>query len=80
MKTLALCVLFLLSVLYNRVHSASLVKNEMINDADQVSDPEWSESNIMEPLLRTKRHSHLSICTICCNCCKKKGCNFCCLT
>ncbi|KAK3541194.1 hypothetical protein QTP86_016207 [Hemibagrus guttatus] len=31
-----------------------------------------------EVLLRTKRQSHLSLCRYCCNCCKNKGCGFCC--
>ncbi|KAF4076056.1 hypothetical protein AMELA_G00225950 [Ameiurus melas] len=31
-----------------------------------------------EALFRTKRQSHLSLCRYCCNCCKNKGCGFCC--
>nr|QNR87387.1 hepcidin [Hemibarbus labeo] len=27
---------------------------------------------------RTKRQSHLSLCRYCCNCCRNKGCGYCC--
>uniref|UniRef100_A0A8D2J1L3 Hepcidin n=1 Tax=Varanus komodoensis TaxID=61221 RepID=A0A8D2J1L3_VARKO len=30
------------------------------------------------PLQRSKRSSHLAICTFCCGCCRQKGCGFCC--
>ncbi|XP_062394572.1 hepcidin-1 [Sardina pilchardus] len=29
-------------------------------------------------LFRTKRQSHLSLCRYCCNCCRYKGCGYCC--
>ncbi|KAK7146718.1 hypothetical protein R3I94_009529 [Phoxinus phoxinus] len=29
-------------------------------------------------LFRTKRQSHLSLCRYCCNCCRNKGCGYCC--
>ncbi|XP_076135706.1 hepcidin-1 [Alosa pseudoharengus] len=29
-------------------------------------------------LFRTKRQSHLSMCRYCCNCCRNKGCGYCC--
>uniref|UniRef100_A0A8B9H3S3 Hepcidin n=1 Tax=Astyanax mexicanus TaxID=7994 RepID=A0A8B9H3S3_ASTMX len=32
----------------------------------------------VQVLFRTKRQSHLSLCRYCCNCCKNKGCGFCC--
>ncbi|XP_060756935.1 hepcidin-1-like [Neoarius graeffei] len=31
-----------------------------------------------EVLFRTKRQSHLSLCFYCYNCCKNKGCGYCC--
>ncbi|KAG7317936.1 hypothetical protein KOW79_018971 [Hemibagrus wyckioides] len=31
-----------------------------------------------EVLFRTKRQSHLALCRYCCNCCKNKGCGYCC--
>ncbi|KAM8927829.1 hepcidin-2-like [Pelodytes ibericus] len=83
MKLFVFCVLLLLSTLFNRSHSASLKENEIMNSADTVAQPQMEESNILEPLRRTKRQSNLSICMYCCNCCKKskkKGCGFCCLT
>ncbi|XP_016089894.1 hepcidin-1 isoform X2 [Sinocyclocheilus grahami] len=27
---------------------------------------------------RVKRQSHLSLCRYCCNCCRNKGCGYCC--
>uniref|UniRef100_A0AAY4ADE0 Uncharacterized protein n=1 Tax=Denticeps clupeoides TaxID=299321 RepID=A0AAY4ADE0_9TELE len=32
----------------------------------------------LKTLFRTKRQSHLSLCHYCCNCCRNKGCGFCC--
>ncbi|KAM8927914.1 hepcidin-2-like [Pelodytes ibericus] len=80
MRSLSLGLLLLLSVLFHRSHPASLEKNEITKGADQISEPQMEESNILEPLLRTKRHSHLSFCIYCCNCCKNKGCGMCCKT
>ncbi|XP_032411666.1 hepcidin-1 [Xiphophorus hellerii] len=36
------------------------------------------ESWMMPKHVREKRQSHLSLCRYCCNCCKNKGCGFCC--
>ncbi|XP_077086009.1 hepcidin-1 isoform X2 [Siphateles boraxobius] len=42
----------------------------------------WTEAS-QEPtnplaFFRTKRQSHLSLCRYCCNCCRNKGCGYCC--
>ncbi|XP_037532735.1 hepcidin-1 [Nematolebias whitei] len=36
------------------------------------------ESWMMPNHMRQKRQSHLSLCRYCCNCCRNKGCGFCC--
>ncbi|KAM7421325.1 hypothetical protein PAMA_015465 [Pampus argenteus] len=42
-------------------------------------DQEMSmESWMMPNHSRPKRQSHISLCRYCCNCCKNKGCGFCC--
>ncbi|XP_063291872.1 hepcidin-1-like [Pelobates fuscus] len=86
MKYQILCVLILLSALSSKGHCASLNGKQIMNSPDHITEPETEQSNIMGSLLRTKRQSHLSICTYCCNCCKRgrngksKGCGMCCLT
>ncbi|XP_053547209.1 hepcidin-1 [Bombina bombina] len=77
MKSAALCVLLILSLLCHTSYSASVMGKEMTNSADHLIQSQMEESNILAPLLRTKRQSHLSICTFCC---KNKGCKFCCRT
>ncbi|XP_018081975.1 hepcidin [Xenopus laevis] len=74
------CLLLLLSLICYRGHSASLSGNEIRVSGNQISETAMEESNVLEPLIRSKRHSHLSICIHCCNCCKFKGCGKCCLT
>ncbi|XP_043117485.1 hepcidin-1 isoform X2 [Puntigrus tetrazona] len=32
----------------------------------------------LQSLFRVKRQSHLSLCRYCCNCCRNKGCGYCC--
>ncbi|KAM5132676.1 hepcidin [Mantella aurantiaca] len=77
MKTTALCViLILLSIVCHRGHTAAM-NNEVINAEDHLLK---EESRLQEILFRSKRHSNLSICRFCCNCCKSKGCGLCCLT
>ncbi|KAE8594311.1 hypothetical protein XENTR_v10019574 [Xenopus tropicalis] len=74
------CLLLLLSFICHRGHSASLSGNEVTVTGNQIPETQMEESNALEPLLRSKRQSHLSICVHCCNCCKYKGCGKCCLT
>ncbi|XP_010746187.1 hepcidin-1 [Larimichthys crocea] len=40
--------------------------------AHQETSKEWM------PNFRQKRQSHISLCRYCCNCCKNKGCGYCC--
>ncbi|XP_062841680.1 hepcidin-1 [Trichomycterus rosablanca] len=51
-------------------------------EAPQEHEQFWTETSAVETnpevLFRTKRQSHLSLCRYCCNCCKNKGCGFCC--
>ncbi|XP_073457920.1 hepcidin-1-like isoform X1 [Lithobates pipiens] len=78
MKTTILCLILILSTASHRGHTTS------INQQDEVIHAEHNllqeETSVQETLLRSKRHSHLSICSFCCNCCKYKGCGWCCLT
>ncbi|XP_069597098.1 hepcidin-2-like [Ranitomeya imitator] len=77
MKTLAVCLILVLSLLVHRGLGASIVgRNEVADSA---------EHHMEEPRLegarhRTKRYSHLSFCYYCCDCCKMNGCGLCCVT
>ncbi|XP_044274711.1 hepcidin [Varanus komodoensis] len=42
------------------------------------AQPVAETSGLQVPLQRSKRSSHLAICTFCCGCCRQKGCGFCC--
>nr|AEK98542.1 hepcidin isoform 2 [Miichthys miiuy] len=49
------------------------------NDTPVATHQEMSmESWMMPNLVRQKRQSNISLCRYCCNCCKNKGCGFCC--
>ncbi|XP_072282879.1 hepcidin [Pyxicephalus adspersus] len=79
MKAAALCVILILSTVFQRGHSASLNVNSEVMEADDHLQQE--EYSLQETLFRTKRHSHLSICRFCCNCCNNlKSCGMCCRT
>ncbi|XP_075046226.1 hepcidin [Mixophyes fleayi] len=80
MKGSALCALLILSALCQRSLSASIRGNEMMNYADYLPQTQMEEYNVQESPARIKRHSVLSVCTYCCNCCGNKGCGYCCRT
>nr|AEK98543.1 hepcidin [Miichthys miiuy] len=49
------------------------------NDTPVAAHQEMSMESWMIPnLVRQKRQSNISLCRYCCNCCKNKGCGFCC--
>ncbi|XP_073426682.1 hepcidin-1-like [Dendrobates tinctorius] len=81
MKTLAVCVILVLSLLIHRGLGASIVgHNEMADSAEYLPSAHMEESHLEGALHRTKRYSHLSFCYYCCKCCKMDGCGLCCLT
>ncbi|XP_077312688.1 uncharacterized protein LOC143933612 isoform X2 [Lithobates pipiens] len=77
MKTTILCLILILSTASHRGHTTSINQDEVIHAEHNLLQ---EETSVQETLLRSKRHSHLSICSFCCNCCKYKGCGWCCLT
>ncbi|KAB5532926.1 hypothetical protein PHYPO_G00125700 [Pangasianodon hypophthalmus] len=54
------------------------VESEAAQSLDQGEAAALVKETSPEVLFRTKRQSHLSLCRYCCNCCKNKGCGFCC--
>nr|NP_001188323.1 hepcidin precursor [Ictalurus punctatus]AAY59889.1 hepcidin [Ictalurus punctatus]ABA43709.1 hepcidin [Ictalurus punctatus] len=52
--------------------------SEAARSIDQGVAAALAKETSPEVLFRTKRQSHLSLCRYCCNCCKNKGCGFCC--
>uniref|UniRef100_A0A3B3WDS5 Hepcidin n=1 Tax=Poecilia mexicana TaxID=48701 RepID=A0A3B3WDS5_9TELE len=54
------------------------------NDTPVEAHQEVSMESWMQPCplsntqMEKERQSHLSLCRYCCNCCKNKGCGFCC--
>ncbi|KAM3909978.1 hepcidin [Leptodactylus fuscus] len=81
MKSLALCLILVLSVLVHRGLCASVMgHNEVADSADHLTSPNMEETNLEEVHHRTRRYSHLSICSICCHCCNRIGCGLCCKT
>ncbi|XP_046689722.1 hepcidin-1 [Silurus meridionalis] len=53
-------------------------ETEAVQSLDQGEVSSLAREMSPEVLFRTKRQSHLSLCRYCCNCCKNKGCGFCC--
>ncbi|XP_059364821.1 hepcidin-1-like isoform X2 [Carassius carassius] len=47
------------------------VQNEHLTETSQ------EQTNPLA-FFRVKRQSHLSLCRYCCNCCRNKGCGYCC--
>ncbi|XP_071969083.1 hepcidin [Engystomops pustulosus] len=80
MKTLTLCLL-LISILLHQGLSASITGNEMEKSAERLPLQQTENPRVQDYLLRMKRHSVLSICVFCCNCCRgSKDCVYCCKT
>ncbi|XP_040182777.1 hepcidin isoform X1 [Rana temporaria] len=77
MKTTILCFVLILSIACHRGHTTSTNQDEVIHAEHNLLQ---EETSVQETRLRSKRHSPLSICRFCCNCCKNKGCGLCCLT
>ncbi|XP_073511849.1 hepcidin-2-like [Phyllobates terribilis] len=81
MKTLAVCLLLVLSLLIHQGLGASILgHNEVADSAEHLTSPHMEESHLEGARHRTKRYSHLSFCRYCCNCCKMDDCGVCCLT
>nr|ABX46065.1 hepcidin [Tachysurus fulvidraco] len=62
----------------NEVRLEKPVETEAAQRHDHGEATTLTEEMSPEVLFRTKRQSHLSLCRYCCNCCKNKGCGFCC--
>nr|XP_060639845.1 hepcidin [Anolis sagrei ordinatus] len=82
MKLHLICVVFILLCAAVQNLHAFTFQSEVQKDTDTLVEPVAETSGLHQGLLRRlKRHnSHLSICTYCCNCCRNKGCSFCCRT
>nr|CAZ68137.1 hepcidin [Systomus sarana] len=57
----------------HHVESETPQENEHLTETSQEFDKSHFQS-----LFRVKRQSHLSLCRYCCNCCRNKGCGYCC--
>ncbi|XP_069058169.1 hepcidin [Pleurodeles waltl] len=83
MKLLAACLvcsLLCLSASAGGTRSISGTQRDSVDHSVSLSEPALEEPSLLMSLLRTKRQSHLSLCSFCCNCCKNKGCGYCCRT
>ncbi|XP_030637712.1 hepcidin-1 [Chanos chanos] len=68
-----LCILETSAVPLSETQSGEPSNNEALPEM------ELTERSMERPVyFRAKRHSHLSLCRYCCNCCRNKGCGFCC--
>ncbi|XP_068097631.1 hepcidin [Hyperolius riggenbachi] len=82
MRSITVClVLVLLSTICYPSTCASIPgQYEVMDTAEHPDTLQTEESHNPLTLFRSKRHSHLSVCSYCCNCCKQKKCAWCCLT
>ncbi|XP_040276824.1 hepcidin-1-like [Bufo bufo] len=78
MKSFALCIILIVSMLCHCSQSVS--KNENRSMISSGNLPQMEESSLQEPLARGRRHLGLSLCIYCCKCCRYKGCGYCCRT
>ncbi|XP_016110346.1 hepcidin-1 isoform X1 [Sinocyclocheilus grahami] len=55
------------------------VESEAPQENEHLTETSQEQTN-PNPLafFRVKRQSHLSLCRYCCNCCRNKGCGYCC--
>ncbi|KAG9283776.1 hepcidin-1 [Astyanax mexicanus] len=81
-----ICILQTTAVPFSQseTHPQAEQQQQMDSEVPQ-SEQQWTAASAAEEtlrpeevLFRTKRQSHLSLCRYCCNCCKNKGCGFCC--
>ncbi|XP_073513720.1 hepcidin [Phyllobates terribilis] len=80
MKSFTLCLLLILSLLIHQGLGASVRGNEIMDSADRLAMHQTEEPGVLAPYIRRRRHTVLSICSYCCNCCKNKQCGYCCRT
>ncbi|KAK6469935.1 hepcidin-like [Huso huso] len=89
MKLISAIVLIVLLSVWTRASSSVPLSETEDQDRQQhlssVNDQQTAVSTeahgpLSSLLLREKRQSHFPICLYCCNCCKNKGCGYCCRT
>ncbi|XP_052473869.1 hepcidin-1 isoform X3 [Carassius gibelio] len=65
------CILQTAAVPFTQTEDEHHVQNEHLTETSQ------EQTNPLA-FFRVKRQSHLSLCRYCCNCCRNKGCGYCC--
>nr|AGO64769.1 hepcidin [Cyprinus carpio] len=53
------------------------VESEAPQENQHLTETSQEQTNPLA-FFRVKRQSHLSLCRYCCNCCRNKGCGYCC--
>ncbi|XP_016341382.1 hepcidin-1-like isoform X2 [Sinocyclocheilus anshuiensis] len=75
------CVCFLqtAAVPFTQTEDEHHVESEAPQENEHLTETSQEQTN-PNPLafFRVKRQSHLSLCRYCCNCCRNKGCGYCC--
>ncbi|XP_050986384.1 hepcidin-1 isoform X2 [Labeo rohita] len=71
------CVLQTTAVPFTQAEDEHHVESETPQVNELMTETSQEQTNPLA-LFRTKRQSHLSLCRYCCNCCRNKGCGYCC--
>ncbi|XP_051575449.1 hepcidin-1-like [Myxocyprinus asiaticus] len=72
-----ICILQTAAVPFTQVQDEHHLETDAPQVNQHMTETSLEQSNPLA-LFRTKRQSHLSLCRYCCNCCRNKGCGFCC--
>nr|QBA30289.1 hepcidin [Clarias gariepinus] len=73
-----ICISQSTAVPFSEVRLEERVETQAAQSLDQSETASLAKETGPEVLFRAKRQSHLSMCRYCCNCCKNKGCGYCC--
>ncbi|XP_016319806.1 hepcidin-1-like isoform X1 [Sinocyclocheilus anshuiensis] len=60
------------------LQTAAIPFTQQTEDEHHVESETPQEQTNPLAFFRVKRQSHLSLCRYCCNCCRNKGCGYCC--
>ncbi|XP_040276813.1 hepcidin-1-like [Bufo bufo] len=81
MKSLTLCLILVLALLFQQGLGASVRGSEIMNSGDRLALSQTEASEVQGSAVRSRRHiGGLSFCMYCCKCCRNKGCGYCCRT
>ncbi|XP_067303908.1 hepcidin-1 [Pseudorasbora parva] len=71
------CILQTAAVPFAQEQGEHHVEKETHQENEHFTETAQEQTNPLA-FFRAKRQSHISLCRYCCNCCRNKGCGYCC--